>query len=256
MVAVKPIACWVWPVCVAHETRARTESDRDVVSVIDTDTAPADLPNAGRVAVLASKVPVALVAVVSGVTIGVFVVLGILQRVGFPDWGFANLDSEVSVATWFSASLLWAAAFWWLLVAMTARPRSLAIWGWGAVLAWLALDEGSAVHERLERWSGIDWQLLYVPLMGVAAVALGGVFRRYRSQARIGALLMTGAGAWIVVLALELIQNWGGSPVQAAVYVPTMITEEALEMIGSTALLIAAMLILRRTIRSVSKIEA
>ena len=92
--------------------------------------------------------------------------------------------------------------------------------------------------------------------MGVAAVALWGVFLRYRSQERIGALLMAGAATWIVVLALELIQNWGGSPVQAGVYVPTMITEEALEMIGSTALLIAAMLILQRTVRPASKSEA
>jgi hypothetical protein len=219
----------------------------------DTDTAPTDLPNAGRVAVLASHVPVALVAVVSGVAISVFVVLGILQRVAFPDWSAANLDSEVSVATWFSATLLWVAAFWWLLVAVTVRPWSLAIWGWWGVLAWLALDEGSAVHERLERWSGIDWQVLYVPLMGIAAVVLWGVFRRYRSQTRIAALLVTGTATWIVVLVLELIQNWGGSPVRAAVYVPTMITEEALEMIGSTVLLVAAMLILQRIVRPASE---
>jgi hypothetical protein len=113
----------------------------------------------------------------------------------------------------------------------------------------LALDEGSAIHERLERWSGIDWQLLYIPMMGIAAVAWWGVVRRYRNQARIAALLMAGAAFWIVVLILELVQSWGGSPVQAAIYVPTMIIEEALEMIGSTVLLIAAILALRRSIR-------
>jgi hypothetical protein len=225
------------------------------VPVTGSDNAPTDPPDAGRVAVLASRVPVVLVAVVSGVAIGVFVVLGIQQRVAFPDWSAANLDSEVSTATWFSATLLWVAAFWWLLVAVTDRPRSLAVWGWWPILAWLALDEGSAMHERLERWSGIDWQLLYVPLMGIAAVALWGVFRRYRSQTRIAALLGIGATAWIVVLTLELIQNWGGSPIEAAIYVPTMITEETLEMIGSTVLLVAAILILRRTIRPASESE-
>lgn len=218
--------------------------------VTDFDTAAVDLSKKRRVAVLASRVPGVAVAVVSGVAIGVFVVTGILQRTAFPEWGAANLDSEMSVATWFSATLLWAAAFWWLLVAATVRPRSLAIWAWWPVLAWLALDEGSAIHERLERWSGIDWQLLYVPVMGLAAVAWWGVVRRYRSQARIAALLMAGAAVWIVVLILELVQNWGGSPVQAAIYVPTMIIEEALEMIGSTVLLIAAILALRRSIRA------
>ncbi len=218
--------------------------------VTDSDTAAVDLSKTRRVAVLASRVPGVAVAVVSGVAIGVFVVMGILQRTAFPEWGAANLDSEMSVATRFSATLLWAAAFWWLLVAATVQPRSLAIWAWWPVLAWLALDEGSAIHERLERWSGIDWQLLYVPVMGIAAVAWWGVVRRYRSQARIAALLMAGAAVWIVVLILELVQNWGGSPVQAAIYVPTMIIEEALEMIGSTVLLIAAILALRRSIRA------
>lgn len=218
--------------------------------MIDSDTAAAESPKAGRVVMLASRVRGVVVAVVSGVAIGVFVVMGTLQRVAFPEWDAANLDSEMSVATWFSATLLWAAAFWWLLVAVTVRPRSLAIWTWWLVLAWLALDEGSAIHERLERWSGIDWQLLYLPVMGVAAVAWWGVVRRYRSQARIAALLMAGAAAWIVVLILELVQNWGGSPAQAAIYVPTMITEEALEMIGSTVLLIAGILALHRSIRA------
>jgi hypothetical protein len=223
--------------------------------VIDSDSAAAELPKAGRVVVLASRVPGVVVAVVSGVAIGVFVVMGILQRVAFPEWDAANLDSEMSVATWFSATLLWAAAFWWLLVAVTVRPRSLAIWTWWLVLAWLALDEGSAIHERLERWSGIDWQLLYLPVMGIAAFAWWGVVRRYRSQARIAAVLMSGAAAWIVVLILEFVQNWGGSPAQAALYVPTMITEEALEMIGSTVLLIAGILALHRSIQATPESE-
>ncbi len=223
--------------------------------MIDSDSAAAESPKAGRIVVLASRVPGVAVAVVCGVAIGVFVVMGILQRVAFPEWGAANLDSEMSVATWFSATLLWAAAFWWLLVAVTVRPRSLAIWTWWLVLAWLALDEGSAIHERLERWSGIDWQLLYLPVMGIAAFAWWGVVRRYRSQARIAAVLMAGAAAWIVVLILEFVQNWGGSPAQAAIYVPTMIAEEALEMIGSTVLLIAGILALHRSIRATPENE-
>ena len=207
-----------------------------------------DVPNVSRIAAVASRVPAAVVAVVSAVGIGVFVVMGILQRVAFPDWGLANLDSEVSVATFFSAALLWATAFWWLLVATTVRPRSPATWVWWAVLAWLALDEGSAIHEKLERWLETDWQLLYIPVMGLAALAWWGVVRRYRSEPRIAALLVAGAAVWVAVLTLELVQNWGGAPVQAAIYVPTMITEEALEMIGSAVLLIAGMLALQKAV--------
>ena len=218
------------------------------MSVTNPDQARVDPPKVSRIAALASKVPAVVVAVVCAVGIGVLVVGGILQRVAFLDWGLANLDSEVSVATFFSAALLWATAFWWLLVAMTVRPRSTATWLWWAVLAWLALDEGSAIHEKLERWLETDWQLLYVPVMGIAALAWWGVVRRYRSQPRIVVLLLAGAAVWIVVLLLELVQNWGGAPVQAAIYVPTMITEEALEMIGSAVVLIAGMLALQKAI--------
>lgn len=195
--------------------------------------------------------PTVAVVAVAALGIGLLVVMGILQRVAFPDWGLANLDSEVSVGTFFAAALLWATAFWWLLVAMTVRPRSTAAWVWWAVLAWLALDEGNAIHEKLERWLETDWQLLYIPVMGIAALAWWGVVRRYRSQPRIAALLVAGAMAWITVLALELVQNLGGAPVRAEIYVPTMIAEEALEMVGSVVLLMAGMLALRRAVRAV-----
>ena len=49
---------------------------------------------------------------------------------------------------------------------------------------------------------------------------------------------------------LELVQNWGGEPVQAAIYNPTMIAEEALEMIGSAVLLLAAILALQIATRA------
>ena len=221
---------------------------RRVMPVTNPDQAQQDPPKASRVALMASKVPIPAVAVVCGVGIGALVVMGILQRVAFSNWGLANLDSEVSVATWFSATLLWAAAFWWLLVAISTRPGSMAVWVWWALLAWLALDEGNAIHEKLERWSGTDWELLYVPVMAIGALAWWGVFRRYRSEPRIAALLTVGAAVWVAVLMLELIQNWGGAPVQAAIYVPTMITEEALEMIGSAVLLIAGMLALQKAV--------
>ena len=201
-----------------------------------------------RITALASSVPVSAIAVVAAVGIGVFVVLGILQRAVVPDGGLAHLDSEVSIATLVAAALLWATAFWWLLVAMTARPRSPATWVWVVLLAWLALDEGNAIHEKLERWLETDWQLLYIPVMGIAALAWWGVVRRYRNQPRIAALLVAGAALWVAVLLLELVQNWGGEPVQADIYVPTMIAEETLEMIGSAVFLLAGMLALQKAV--------
>jgi hypothetical protein len=200
----------------------------------------------GRLASLVSKAPVLAVAVISGVAIATLAAAGVLQRTAFPLWGAANLDSEASVAMWYSAGLLWAAAGCWLLVAVTLRIRSRSAWVWWLVLAWLALDEGNAFHERLERWSGIDWQILYLPIMAVAVVAWWGVVRHHLNEGASVTLLVGGALAWAVALVLELIQNWGGPPVKAAIYVPAMITEEVLEMIGSTVLLLSAIIALRR----------
>lgn len=217
-------------------------------STVSTHARPASEARGGeRLAVLVSRTPVPVIAVFSSLAIVVLVVLGILQRVAYPLWELANLDSELSVATGFSAALLWTASVCWLLVAITAQPRLLAHWVWWPVLAVLAVDEGYAVHERLERWSGIDWQVLYLPILTIASVAWLGVLRRYWSQRATRVLLWAGATSWGGALALELVQNWGGSPVSAAIYNPAMITEEALEMIGSTTLLIAAILALRRT---------
>lgn len=224
------------------------------MSATMTDTAhqtepETELRGLWRLAELVSRLRVMPIAIGSGLAIAVFVALGIGQRTVYPGWQEANLDSEASIATWFSAALLWSAATCWLLVAATARPRLLALWIWSLLLAWLALDEGNAFHERLERWSGIDWQLLYLPVGGIAAVAWWGLVRRYWTQRSTGVLLVAGAAAWASALLLELFQNWGGSPVRAAIYDPAMITEEALEMIGSTMLLIAAILVLSRSTR-------
>ena len=185
------------------------------------------------------------IAVILGAAILVLVTFGVLQRTAFPDWGRANLDAETSIATYFSASLLWTAAASWLLVAVFVQPRARSLWIWWPVIAWLALDEGAAIHERLEKWSGIDWQILYLPILAFAALAWWGVIRRYQGQASIDRLLVAGAIAWAAALLLELIQNWGGEPVTAVIYNPAMIIEEGLEMVGSMVFLIAALLAIR-----------
>ena len=205
-----------------------------------------------RLVGLVADVPIRLVAAVLGAAIGLFVTFGTLQRVWYPYWNLANLDSEASIATLFSAAVLWAAALGWLLVAVSARPPSTSLWAWCVILAWLALDEGNAFHEQLERWSGIDWQVLYLPVMAAGAAAWWGVVRRFRTQTRIVVLLVMSAASWAIALTFELVQNWGGSPARSGIYVPTMIAEEALEMIGSAMIIIAAILALRCSIRAAS----
>ena len=218
---------------------------------MDTPASPNSRPLARlgvpRIIEAISAIRVSVIAALSGAVITVFTILGVLQRTVYPRWDLANLDSELSVATYFSATLLWAAAAGWLLVALSARPRNRSLWIWWPVLAWLAIDEGAAIHERVEKWSGIDWQVLYLPIIIIAALAWWGVVRRYRKAGSIDVLLIVGAVCWAGALLLELIQHWGGEPAAAAIYNPAMITEEAFEMAGSTVFLIAAVLALRPT---------
>jgi len=203
-------------------------------------------PFAG-LATLTARIPVPVVAIAASLAIAALVVLGVRQRTRYPLWQAANLDSEESIGMWFSAGLLWAGAACWLLVAVSDRLRGPSIWIWWPAMAWLALDEGNGLHERLERWSGIDWQLLYLPVIGVIGAAWWGVLRRQTGGRRVTSLLAAGAAAWAIALVLELIQNWGGVPVRASIYDPAMITEEALELIGSVMFLLAGLLVLQRS---------
>jgi hypothetical protein len=201
--------------------------------------------SSARIAQNVATLPVVPIAVACGLGIAVLVVLGTLQRTVYPSLSLANLDAEASLGTWFSASLLWLAAAGWFLIAVTARSGSLTLWTWSLLLVWLALDEGNAFHEHLERWSGVDWQILYLPVLAVGALAWWGVLSHFSQERRMRWLLLLGAAAWAIALVLELVQNWGGSAAAASIYDPTMIIEEALEMVGSTAFIIAALYALR-----------
>ncbi|MCP3975661.1 MAG: hypothetical protein GY720_14340 [bacterium] len=197
-----------------------------------------------RVANLVASIRPSTATLVAGCGILVFVILGTLQRTLYPDWRAANLDSEASVATVFAAVLLWAAAISWILVALIDRPRRWYMAGWSALLVLMALDEANAFHEALERRMEVDWQILYLPILLLGGVMWWRVVMRW-VPSRIASLLLAGAGTWAVTLILELVQNWGGPPVRASIYDPTMIAEEGLEMIGSTLIFTAGLFALR-----------
>ncbi len=172
-------------------------------------------------------------------------IAGIVQRTVQPYWRWANLDAEAAAGKWVSAGLLWVAAGVWGVAAAAGLCKTRWAWGWAVALGWLAVDEGNAIHERLERWSGLDWQLLYLPVIGAAAL-LGLVTLRAHRRDRVAARSMLAGGiAWAVALALELIQNWGGAPIASNWYDPMMIAEEALEMAGAALFAVAALVLIR-----------
>ena len=211
-----------------------------------TETDWADrLPIVQQLAAPIRRIPILPAVVLCGLVIGVLAILGILQRTVHPEWIAANLDSESSAGKWVGSGLLWAAAGVWFLVAATGASARPWVWIWWPMLAWLAADEGNAFHERIERWLEVDWQILYAPLIVVTAISWWGVLRAHRRPRKVALLLILGAGAWAIPLVLELIQNWGGEPIEAALYDPMMITEEILEMIGAAVFFIAGLMVLK-----------
>ncbi len=153
-----------------------------------------------------------------------------------------DLDGEYNVPAAWSAGLLVAAGA--LAAVVGRRPAWRAATGLAVLFAFMGLDEAVAIHERLEALTGIDWQLLYVPVVLVGGVAWLALWRRGRTVARFRPALAAGSAAWFVAQVLEKVQ-WHGD-VKAAHYDLMMVLEELLEMTGSLLFLIAVLLVARR----------
>ena len=154
-------------------------------------------------------------------------------------WYRFRLDGEYGVAAVVTTLLLLGAA------ATTARaaargglPR--AGHGVAALLGFMAADEMFMVHERVQLVFGVRWEVLYSPLLlGGAVCALLCLLAVQEDRSAV-ALLLVGGTCWAVAQVLEDVQ-WVG-PVEAAVhhrlYLPLMVAEETLEMLGTVALLV------------------
>jgi hypothetical protein len=159
--------------------------------------------------------------------------------------GLFYLDGEYNLPAIYSASL-------WLFAAVTlyavgqARERGRRRWVWtglGVALFYLALDEAFGFHEKLEGKTGIDWQLLYLPLfLAISAVGLY-VLLQSRGAAR---LLLLGAGAAAFVAQILEAVQWDGT-VAVAAYRQMMVPEEILEPTAAALIAVAGLLMLRAT---------
>ena len=129
------------------------------------------------------------------------------------------------------------------LAALTVLRGRLVGWVLAVAGLWglLGVDEAYAIHERLERVTGIDWQVLYAPIAFAGLLLFLALLRTTRGTPK--QLLTAGALGWGPSQVLELVQNWGGEP--AALYDWYMVPEELLEMAGSALFVLAMLLILR-----------
>jgi hypothetical protein len=126
-------------------------------------------------------------------------------------------------------------------------------WAWrgiAAFFAFMGIDELVTIHEHVENLTGVDWQLLYLPV-----VALGGVFwlaiLRSMGPVPLARLMwIGGVAAWLAAQTVEhfevqkLTFDSHGHPVGA---LPAQIlVEETGEMIGSALFLLAIVAYARR----------
>lgn len=182
--------------------------------------------------------------------IAAFAVAGGAQILRGAHGGVLDLDGDWTLPAAFSALLLACAA----LCAFAVGRRQIfgmrrSAYLLGALFLVMGLDEAFQLHERLESATGVDWQLLYLPLILVCGVAWLLVTRALGRFRPAQALMVVGGVAWLAAQTLEQVQ-WNGD-VQVAGYSAMMFAEEILEMGGSALFLIALYWVLfRRDSRS------
>ncbi|CAI8731743.1 MULTISPECIES: hypothetical protein [Methylococcus] len=156
---------------------------------------------------------------------------------------YFDLDREYTVPALFSGCLLLAAAWESFTAASSKR-----LGGWAFALAAvffeMGFDELLMIHERIEQATGVDWQILYLPVMGFAGIAWLLVFiqLRDRQQRR---LWIAGAIAWTASQLFEAAEwGWGAeSKIALPGYLYLVHVEELLEMSGSSFFLLTLLLL-------------
>jgi hypothetical protein len=151
-----------------------------------------------------------------------------------------GLFGGMNVPALFSGAVLFVAAALELDAPLISERMPWA--GLGGLFAFMGIDELVSIHENLELWTGVPWQVVYLPIL-----AAGGAFwlkallciRDVRAERL---LWLGGAAAWILAQILEVIANAGTT----SLYGEMSWAEEILEMAGSSMFLLAAYLLIRR----------
>jgi hypothetical protein len=208
---------------------------------------PLDLLSSGRVMRAASSVARVPPWVFAGAALAGLLPVAVLGQIHRHDreshW---YLDSEDTFPAAYSGVLLTAAAVLAVLVASElARGRFRNFWiGMGAVFAFMALDEVWTIHERFEGWTGIDWQLAYVPIaVGAGSLIVVG-FRDLAAIRGAARLFVAGGAAWLAAQVLEDLQ-WAGDVLE---HEGMIVPEEVLELLGSSLFGLASLVALRRVV--------
>jgi len=175
-------------------------------------------------------------AVRTAVILGV-IIAGFGVVYGPPDRAFEGLDGEWTPASFFSGAVLFAAA--WLVYRYARRQTRAALvagLALAALLAVMGVDEIVTLHERIENRTGIDWQLLYSPL--VVAAGIGALILLRTMPRAAAACFLLGGACWFGAQVLELVQ-WRDD---VLIHPFLVLPEELGEMAGSSLIVISMLL--------------
>ena len=190
------------------------------------------------------------VLLANGVVIALLGVLGVLDLVYGSPFAIFDLDGERNAPSTYSAALWTCLSLLALLVGRAEQPAAAArVWqALSLPLLLVAADEFGEIHERLERITGIDWQILYSPFALVAAVLWVLVGRRLRELRTGFGLFVAGTVVGFVSQVIEAVE-YGPHDREVAVFDELVVAEELLEMAGAVLIGLALLAALRAVSR-------
>lgn len=159
-----------------------------------------------------------------------------------------NLDGEMNLPTAFSGLLLVAACLCGIIVATESSsvelppPRLVPV---ALLIGYMSLDEVWQFHERLQTWTGVNWEALYLPVFAFAGIIGLNLLPQLRRCGRAGQLFLLGGAAWGVAQVIEYFQ-WNGRYDLVAPW--SIVPEETLEMTGSLLFLLAFLAVARHIV--------
>jgi len=182
----------------------------------------------------------------NGAAIAFLGVLGVLYLVYGSPFGIFDLDGERNAPSTYSAALWTSVSLVALLLWRVEQPAAVArVWQALSVpLLLVAADEFGEIHERLERITGIDWQILYSPLGLVAVVLWVFVGRRLRELRAGFGLFVAGTVCGFVSQVFEAVE-YGPHDREIAAFNELMVAEELFEMAAALLIGLALLAALR-----------
>lgn len=151
-----------------------------------------------------------------------------------------NVPAAASALFLLGAGLTWCVVAQRRLVGQPTWPTV-----FGVFVIFMGVDEALMLHERLEQFLNVDWQLLYLPLMAFGGLAWLALMLRLQGDLKPARLaLALGALLWVISQVLEFIQ-WDGAVARPG-YRAYVVAEETLESWGSIAFLLAGVLVILR----------